>query len=542
MDSRLVWATTAVAVAAGIAIEVAVGSGDGVPLAGLDAGVGVLLLVEGAIATVWRPASRSGWWFALSGVAWFAGTLGWPLVYLHRGPLVQLHLSYPSGRVPRSWVARIAILTAYVDALILPLARDDRLTVALSVLVVVAALRTFRASAGPARRALLPALVAAIAFAGVLSLGAVLRLAGVEARLTVLWTYDLVIAAMATLLLVDLLRASWSRAVLTGLVVELGDLRGPAMLRDRLAAALGDPTATIGTWDDARGAYLDEDGTVVAAPAPGMGRTATVIDDDAGPVALLVHGDEVAADPELVGAVATAARLAVDNARLEARIGSQMDEIAASRRRLVEVADHERQALQRAIDDGPARRLEVVASLVGDAGLALEPSGPLLGAEARAAIAELHELADGLRPAALEGGLAVALAALARRSALPVRVVADVPRLPDPIEAAAYFVVAESLANAAKHAGASACVVAAALAEGVLAVDVADDGSGGADPAGAGLRGLHDRVEALGGRFAVEPAAGGGTRVRAWLPAVAGIVAEPVGASPEPWSQQPSLS
>src|SRR3954470_6560927 len=269
MRSRIVWAATAAAVAVGIGIERGVGAPDGVPLAGLDAGVGVLLLVEGAIATVRRPLAPPGLWFSISGVAWFAGTLGWPLVYLHRGPLVQLHLSYPSGRLPRSWTARAAIATAYLDALILPLARDDRLTVALSVLVVMAALRTFRTSAGPARRALLPALVAAIAFAGVLSLGAVLRLAGVEARLTVLWTYDVVIAAMATLLLVDLLRATWSRAVLTGLVVDLGDLRGPATLRDRLAAALGDPTATIGTWDDARGAYLDENGgEVVTPPAP----------------------------------------------------------------------------------------------------------------------------------------------------------------------------------------------------------------------------------------------------------------------------------
>ena len=542
MDRRVVWTATAAAVAAGIAIEVTAGAPLGGSLAALDVAVGVLLLVEGAIATVRRPASRTGWWFSASGAAWFAGTLGWPLVYLHRGPLVQLHLSYPSGRLPRSWIARIAIATAYADALILPLARDDRLTIALSCLVVVAALRTFRASAGPARRALLPALVAAIAFAGVLSLGAVLRLLGVGARVTVLWTYDLVIAAMATLLLVDLLRAAWSRAVLTGLVVDLG-LRGRATLRDRLAAALGDPTAVIGTWDDARGAYLDEDGAVVRVPTAGSGRTATTIDDDGEPVALLVHASAVAADEELVGADAAAARLAVDNARLEAKIGSQTDEIAASRRRLVEVADHERQVLQRAIDDGPARRLEVVASLVAGAGDALAPAGPQLREEVRAAIDELHELADGLRPAALEeGGLAVALPALAARSALPVRVEADVPRLPDPVEAAAYFLVAEALANAAKHAGASACEVTATLTDGTLEVAVADDGAGGADPAPAGLRGLRDRVEALDGRFVVDPEPGGGTRVRAWLPGAAGVAIEPVGASPQPWPQQPSLS
>jgi signal transduction histidine kinase len=136
-------------------------------------------------------------------------------------------------------------------------------------------------------------------------------------------------------------------------------------------------------------------------------------------------------------------------------------------------------------------------------------------------MAELRELARGIHPAVLtEAGLGPALRALARRSALNV-LVQEAPeeRLPGPIEAAAYFVVAESLTNAAKHAGAHTVTVRASCEAGVLRLEVADDGIGGADASrGSGLEGLADRVGALDGQLEVISPAGGGTRVVVCIP------------------------
>jgi signal transduction histidine kinase len=142
-------------------------------------------------------------------------------------------------------------------------------------------------------------------------------------------------------------------------------------------------------------------------------------------------------------------------------------------------------------------------------------------AELKQAIGELRELARGIHPAILtEEGLPAAVESLADRSSIPVRVVADFDgRLPEPIEAIAYFVVSESLANITKYAHASRARVRLSRQNGTLQVEVADDGVGGADASrGTGLRGLEDRVSAVRGTFSVETPPGGGTRVRAEIP------------------------
>jgi signal transduction histidine kinase len=143
------------------------------------------------------------------------------------------------------------------------------------------------------------------------------------------------------------------------------------------------------------------------------------------------------------------------------------------------------------------------------------------GEELTHALAELRELARGIHPAVLtDRGLAAALEALAARAPLPVELTADLDeRLPGPVEAAAYYVVAEALTNVAKYAEASAVDVRAQRQNGRVVVEVADNGVGGADPLlGSGLRGLADRVEALNGELEVESAAGTGTTVRAVIP------------------------
>ena len=203
-------------------------------------------------------------------------------------------------------------------------------------------------------------------------------------------------------------------------------------------------------------------------------------------------------------------------------------ELRASRQRLVEAADLERRRIERNLHDGAQQHLVGIALMLRNARALLDADPgearrmlEAAGGELSAAIDELRELASGIHPAILtDRGLVPALATLADRSAVPVRVETEVPgRLPAPVEAGIYYTVAEALANASKHAGATRVEVSVRVQEGLVAVNVRDDGVGGAVLRhGSGLYGLRDRVEALGGVFSVESPAGEGTRVRAALP------------------------
>jgi PAS domain S-box-containing protein len=204
------------------------------------------------------------------------------------------------------------------------------------------------------------------------------------------------------------------------------------------------------------------------------------------------------------------------------------EEVRRSRARLVEAADAERRRLERNLHDGAQQRLVSLslALRLAESKLRADPevaSSILSGAadELALALQELRELARGLHPAVLsDRGLAPALQALAERSAVPVDLDVDFDeRLPAAVEVAIFYVVSESLANVAKYAGATRVKVSAAHAGDAVAVEVSDDGAGGADAErGTGLRGLADRVEALDGRLRVESPVGGGTRVLAIIP------------------------
>jgi signal transduction histidine kinase len=211
--------------------------------------------------------------------------------------------------------------------------------------------------------------------------------------------------------------------------------------------------------------------------------------------------------------------------RLNDELHARLEELAASRARIVTAGDVERRRLERNLHDGAQQRL-VALSLALRVALAKLDSDPaavratLAGAaeELALALAELRELARGLHPAVLtDRGLRAAVEMLAGRSPVPVEI-ADIPgeRLPEPVEAAAYYLIAEALTNVAKYAGASAVRVRVAESDASVVVEVSDDGVGGADPAnGSGLRGLADRVEALGGSLEVSSPTGGGTTLRA---------------------------
>jgi signal transduction histidine kinase len=221
-----------------------------------------------------------------------------------------------------------------------------------------------------------------------------------------------------------------------------------------------------------------------------------------------------------------AMRIFASRAAAELERRQQEAALQRSRARVIEAADAERRRVGRDLHDGAQQRLAAVANLLRAAQIQLErgaePDDTLRFAhdELGAAQTELRELARGLHPVALsERGLRSAIESLIVGSEPPVTLDVSADRLPDDVELAAYFVVSESLMNARRYADCEAVHVRVAPVDGALVVEIADDGCGGADPmAGTGLRGLADRIEALGGRLDVDSPAGAGTRVSARLP------------------------
>jgi PAS domain S-box-containing protein len=214
----------------------------------------------------------------------------------------------------------------------------------------------------------------------------------------------------------------------------------------------------------------------------------------------------------------------------------QEEELRASRARLVAAGDDERRRLERNLHDGAQQRLVALSlalrlaqAKVGDDPAAARDLLDGASEELTQALAELRELARGIHPAVLtDRGLRAALEGVAARTPLPVELAVPDERLPEPIEAAAYYVVAEAVTNVVKHADASAVEVRVAAIDGSLVIEVADDGVGAADPeTGSGLRGMADRVAALDGRLRVESPPSGGTRVVAEIPLPAALQRDP---------------
>jgi signal transduction histidine kinase len=266
----------------------------------------------------------------------------------------------------------------------------------------------------------------------------------------------------------------------------------------------------------------------VRLPEPTSGRAVTTVDRDDEPVAVLVHDPSLLDQPELLDAVAATASMALENARLQSDLRARVDELAESRARVVQAEQSERQRLERNLHDGAQQRLVALSLDLGrlehELG-ATDPDAQVRLVDARRQVAasldELRDLARGLHPAVVSAhGLPVALEELAARATVPVDLVVDLDdRLPEPVEVAAYYVVSESLANVGKHARADSATVVVMRRRDRLVVEVTDDGVGGADTElGSGLRGLADRVEALGGQLRVWTPSGGGTRVLAEVP------------------------
>ena len=305
------------------------------------------------------------------------------------------------------------------------------------------------------------------------------------------------------------------------LVVELNHVE-PGHVREALARAVGDPTLDVGLWLPERQEWVGEQGEPLALPS-GRGRHATFIGDR---LAVIVHEEDLLDQPALLEAAGSAARLALENARLQAELRAQLVELRESRARIVRAGDDERRRLERDLHDGAQQRLLALGMGLQMLHAHVDPSARELLAESenelQHALRELRELAHGIHPAALtDNGLADAVRTLAQRAPVPITVEIDerTGRLPQHVETAAYFVVAEALANIAKYADAHEASITVARNNGNAHIEIRDNGKGGADPDhGTGLKGLADRVGALDGALTIDSPPSGGTRIAAEIP------------------------
>jgi signal transduction histidine kinase len=398
-------------------------------------------------------------------------------------------------------------------------------------LVVARIFDRWRRASPPLRRTVTPVFVAGAALELILSFTLLLNLIGGHGDLSKSLFYSALIpfGLVPFLFLFGLLKGRVIRGRgLGGLVNRLGTELGPGDLRGALAEALGDPSLELAYWRNDPGNYVDEEGRPVVLPGPGSGRGFTEIKRNGHRVAAIIHDPTLIDDPEFVQATGAIAALALENERLKAGLRAKVEELRASRARLVEVGLSQRRRLERDLHDGAQQALVSLALTLriaedklgpdsADAKQLLERArGQLDGA-----LRELRELARGIHPAVLtDRGLGAAVEALAHRAPIPVKL-GELParRYPEHVEVAAYFVVSEALTNVAKYAAASQASIAVMQDNGLLKVEVNDDGAGGAKlEHGTGLQGLATRLESIDGRLDVESEPGRGTTVRASIP------------------------
>jgi signal transduction histidine kinase len=333
--------------------------------------------------------------------------------------------------------------------------------------------------------------------------------------------------------LVGLLRTQLDRAMVSGLLLELerGPLQ-PGRLSRAIAEAAGDPALEFALWLPESQVFVDDQEREVADPFARASehRTVTSVQDsDGNPLAVLIHDRAVLADPLRIEAVASAARLTLENERLHAQLRAHLKEVRASRARIVEAADRARRGIERDLHDGAQQRLLALSLALERARVLnsraenprLEDLLEEVSDDLEQTLAELRELARGIHPALLtDEGLGPAVRSLVRRAQIPTRIVSmPSARFPPPVEAAVFFLISEALANAAKHSAATEIEIKAEADKDWLTVEVSDNGVGGADAEiGTGLRGLKDRVVALGGVVQLDSPSQGGTTIRVKIP------------------------
>ncbi|MET0614630.1 MAG: sensor histidine kinase [Thermoleophilaceae bacterium] len=398
-------------------------------------------------------------------------------------------------------------------------------------LVLRSLIRRWRAATRAERRLYTPMYAAGVALMIALIGNLVLQSANSDSNAAdVAFVISLVpFALVPYLFLGSLVRARLLQGgAVSSLMTQLGETARAGRLRDALAEALEDPTLELVYWLPERERYVDFRGRDYDLPEEDPARAIHMVAREGDCVAAIIYDATLHEAVEHVQAVGAAASLALVNERLEAELRAKVDELRRSRERMLRIGLEERRRLERDLHDGAQQRLvsmalniRIARAKLNDDPLAADRLLETAGHELDSALAELRELARGIHPAVLtDRGLATALETLASRAPVPVEL-AELPadRLPEAVELAAYFVVAEGLTNVAKYANATHATVGVARENGRLVVEVADDGVGGADPEnGTGLRGLADRIAVLEGRLEIDSERGRGTTLRAQIP------------------------
>ena len=466
----------------------------------------------------------------------------------------QMALAYPSGHV-RDRIERAFLVLAYVVSLLWQLApalfADFRCAgctphvpsllftgkvidltwvgrvfsivfIVLGVAFIALVVRRLRQAPAGATRTLLP-LVAAACFtaAQFIALRAATLTDWSQAFGTLDWIGNLNTLVVPAAIFVGIATIRRQRGPVGDLIVELS-AAGPDQIRTALARAIGDPTLELALWLPDRDQFVDERGVAVTLDTESPDRAVTLIGPEPQPVAALVHDARLVGQRPLLEAAGSAARLALENVRLNAELRAQLSELRESRTRIVSAGDAERRRLERDLHDGAQQRLLAIGlalQLLRDA----DADPQLLGeaeAELQAALHELRELARGIHPAILtDQGLSAAIDSLVDRAPLQVNVEVPTKRYSPAIESAAYFIVSEALANITKHAHAQSATVTVAPLGRRVVIQIVDDGRGGANLSrGSGLQGLVDRVGALDGQFTIHSNPGTGTTIRAEIP------------------------
>jgi signal transduction histidine kinase len=541
----------------------------------LDLVIGGGFTGVGLFAWYRRPDNRVGALMVATAFAWYAvvaGNTEPPLVWtlgqlfsnLFVATAIHLLLAFPSGRL-QTTADRVLVGTGYVATTVLwlpfvlftdpvelgcadcpenLLLIDDNVSFVdgwldgLSVIGVALALgvlarlvqRRHEASA-PLRRAVTPVFLAGaalmVALAALLIAG-LLEPFGDNVTMDLFYACAFAFGLVPYVFLAGLVRGRWIRGRGLGtLITRLGQAPSAGGLREELARALGDPSVELAYWLPDTRQYVGATGHPLVLPAPGDGRSVTEVERDGRRIAAIIHDPALLDDAEQVSAAGAAAALALENERLEAELRAKVEELSASRERIVESGYEARRRLERDLHDGAQQRLVSLALSLRLLRRRVKRDPDALHELDRArgdldhALEELRELARGIHPSVLtDRGLNAALHGLAQRAPVPVEFQGTPnDRLPDRVELAAYFVVAESLTNVAKYARATHASVNVRRHDGHVVVEVTDDGVGGADPAtGSGLRGLLDRVAAVGGRLELDSPRGQGTTVRAAIP------------------------
>ena len=556
---------------------------DGRPLRGVYAAltlvIGWSFVGTGLYAWSQRPDNRIGLLMTAVGLSWFLNPLefsdnqflfviGGVFGELPLALLGHMLLAFPDGRL-HSRAERRVVAAGYFTATVLelpayffyqtenadqchgcpanPLLVHENMTLAsisaftlnavgcaVVVALIVLMRKRWQRSTPAQRRGLGPVMLAGgLAFTGFATLFAafVVTGSGSTGLQAVMYMAALVLfASVPFAFLTGFMRMKLSRADAVGQLLDwLATQRDRHLsLRDLMAEALRYPDLQVAYWLPERQRWTDAQGQPLELPGADSGKVTTPIESGGRPIAMFITDAELVEERLLIQAVGPALALTMENERLAAELRVRVEELRASRARIVRAGDDERRRLERDLHDGAQQRLVALALnlRLARASLESDPQGAteLIDdaiQELTEATAELRELARGIHPAILtDRGLEAAVTALASRASVPVEV-GELPdeRLAAPVESTAYFVIAESLTNVARYAHATHAEVDVRRDNGKLVVEVRDDGVGGADPArGSGLRGLADRVGAVDGRIAVESPAGAGTTVRAEIP------------------------